>query len=178
MQARQKVDLFTFISLFYKTKNLNMNRCFLGTLKIKKFICGGWLKVTPNILRKESNQNQDQVLIFSFNHKCHVGGGGNQPVFWHERTAFQRSAFRQLTAGNDVVATIFILPFLFPPPFFPRFFILRRDLFSQKECSDQKSYLAKVAQKALKPRRPFWGPLAAILDFAGGAALQAVRECP
>ena len=27
-------------------------------------------------------------------------------------------------------------------------------------------------------RRPFWAPLAAILDFAGGAALQAVSECP
>ena len=25
---------------------------------------------------------------------------------------------------------------------------------------------------------PFWGPLAAILDFAGGAVLQAVSECP
>ena len=27
-------------------------------------------------------------------------------------------------------------------------------------------------------RPPFWGPLAAILDFAGGAALQAVSERP
>ena len=25
--------------------------------------------------------------------------------------------------------------------------------------------------------RPFWGPLAAILDFVGSAALQAVRRC-
>ena len=25
-------------------------------------------------------------------------------IFWHERAAFQRSAFRQSTAGNDVVA--------------------------------------------------------------------------
>ena len=29
-----------------------------------------------------------------------------------------------------------------------------------------------------RPCRPFWGPLAAILDFAGDAALQAVSECP
>ena len=29
-----------------------------------------------------------------------------------------------------------------------------------------------------RPRRPMWDPLAAILDFAGGAALQVVRECP
>ena len=28
--------------------------------------------------------------------------------FWHERAAFQRSAFGRLTAGNDVVATIII----------------------------------------------------------------------
>ena len=55
-----------------------------------------------------------------------------------------------------------------------------------KECSDQKTYFAKVAENAQKrrgrhlsrPRPPFWGPLAAILDFAGGAALQAVSERP
>ena len=29
-----------------------------------------------------------------------------------------------------------------------------------------------------RPPLPFWGPLAAILDFAGGAALQAVSERP
>ena len=29
-----------------------------------------------------------------------------------------------------------------------------------------------------RPCRPFWGPLAAILDFSGSAALQAVSECP
>ena len=29
-----------------------------------------------------------------------------------------------------------------------------------------------------RPSRPFWGPLAAILDFAGGVALQTVSECP
>ena len=29
-------------------------------------------------------------------------------LFWHERAAFQWSAFGQSTAGNDVVATIFI----------------------------------------------------------------------
>ena len=52
---------------------------------------------------------------------------------WHELAAFQRSAFRRSTAGNDVVATIFLR---------------------------------------------LWGPLAAILDFAGGAALQAVSERP
>ena len=42
-------------------------------------------------------------------------------TFWRERVAFQRSAVGQSTAGNDVVATIFIRLF---------FFFLRRDLFS------------------------------------------------
>ena len=48
-------------------------------------------------------------------------------------------------------------------------------LFSKKECSDQKTYLAKVdgsTQKSrsrhlFRLRRPFLGPLAAIVDFAG-----------
>ena len=51
---------------------------------------------------------------------------------------------------------------------------------------DQKMYLAKIDGGAQKPRgrhlsktrRPFWGPLAAILDFVGSAALQAVSKCP
>ena len=54
------------------------------------------------------------------------------------------------------------------------------------ECSDQKTYLAKVAWNAQKlrgrhlsrPHRLFWGSLAALLNFAGGAALQAVSERP
>ena len=107
----------------------------------------------------------------------------------HNKSQLARScgvpAFRRSTAGNDVVATIFIRIFFPPLVFFP-FFFLRRDLFSQKECSDQKTYLAKVDGNAQKPRGrhlsrpplPFWGPLAAILDFAGGAALQAVSERP
>ena len=41
-------------------------------------------------------------------------------IYWRERAAFQRSAFGRSTAGNDVVATIFIfiffLFFLFFPP--------------------------------------------------------------
>ena len=52
----------------------------------------------------------------------------NRDIFWHilgqtcwrERAAFQRSAFGRSTAGNDVVATIFIriFSFFFPPVFF------------------------------------------------------------
>ena len=34
----------------------------------------------------------------------------------HERAAFQRSAFRRSTTGNDVVATIILSLFLYPPP--------------------------------------------------------------
>ena len=56
-------------------------------------------------------------------------------------------------------------------------FLLRCDLFSLKECSGQKTYIAKVAEDAQKPRRPFWGPVAAILDFAGGAAVRQCRRC-
>ena len=44
--------------------------------------------------------------------------------FWRERAAFQRSAFGRSTAGNDVVATIFIRIFFFFSVF------LCRDLFS------------------------------------------------
>ena len=47
----------------------------------------------------------------------------------------------------------------------------------------QKTYLAKVEGSAQKPRgwhlsRPCWTFWGAILDFAGRAAFQAVRECP
>ena len=57
-------------------------------------------------------------------------------VNWHECAAFQQSAFGRSTAGNDLVATIFIslFFFFFSPVFsvFPVFFFffLRRDLFS------------------------------------------------
>ena len=92
-------------------------------------------------------------------------------------SGWSSSSFGRSTAGNDVVATILI------SLFFLRF-LLRCYLFAQRECSDQKTYLAKVAKNAQKPRgrhlsrprRLFWGPLAAIFDFAGGAALQAVSE--
>ena len=43
----------------------------------------------------------------------------NFEFFWHERAAFQRSAFGRSTAGNDVVATIFIRLFIFFSPFPP-----------------------------------------------------------
>ena len=42
--------------------------------------------------------------------------------YWRERAAFQRSAFGQSTAGNDVVATIFIRLFFFFSSFFPPIF--------------------------------------------------------
>ena len=62
---------------------------------------------------------------------------GKTFFYWHERKAFQRSAFGRSTAGNYVVATIIIslFFFLFSPPFF---FLLRGDLFSSKECLNQK----------------------------------------
>ena len=47
---------------------------------------------------------------------------------------------------------------------------------------NEKTYISKVDGNTQKPRGrhlsrppwPFWGPIADILDFAGGAALQAV----
>ena len=82
-----------------------------------------------------------------------------------------RSAFGRST-GNDVSGHykrhyfLFFLFFLFS--------FLRRELFSKKESSDQKPWGRHLS----KPRQPFLGQLAAILDFAGGAALQAVNKCP
>ena len=72
-----------------------------------------------------------------------------QNLYWYERAAFQRSLFGRCPSSgrllaNDVMATIFISLFFFFFFFFP--FLLRRDLFSWKDCSDQKTYLAKVVQ--------------------------------
>ena len=61
-------------------------------------------------------------------------------VFWHEPAAFQRSAFGRSTAGNDVVATIFISFFVvffslffFPParPFLIEGVLGSKNLFSE-----------------------------------------------
>ena len=41
--------------------------------------------------------------------------------YWRMRAAFQRTAFGRSTAGNDVVATIFIRLFFFSPRIFSRF---------------------------------------------------------
>ena len=83
--------------------------------------------------------------------------------YWHERVAFQQSAFVRLTAGNDVVATIIIILFLF-------FFLLRHvlsNLFSE-------SCLELPINQGQTP----FQTLSGIFDFAGGAALKAVSECP
>ena len=58
--------------------------------------------------------------------------------------------------------------------------------FSHRSAWVKKLFFAKLDGSAQKPRgkhisrprQPFWGPLVSILDFAGGAALQAVSECP
>ena len=68
-------------------------------------------------------------------------------------------------------------------PVFSRF--LNCLLFSLKECWNQATYLAKVDRSTqnfrgrtlTRPRRPFCDP-GGHLDFAGGAALQAVSERP
>ena len=92
--------------------------------------------------------------------------------FWCERAVFQRSAFGRSTAGNDVVATIFIRIFLFFFPFFPFFFSVvtfsHRRSARIKKLIIQKLTGAPRGRHLSRPRWPFWGPLAAILDFVGG----------
>ena len=69
--------------------------------------------------------------------------------YWRERAAFQRSAFERSTAGNYVVATIFIRLFfssffsVFPGVFFPFFSPSRPFLI--EGVFGSKTYLAKVA---------------------------------
>ena len=75
-----------------------------------------------------------------------------------------------------------------PPPFYSPIFSAFSPLrpFLIEGVLGSKTYLAKVGLSAQKPRnmhlsrppRPFWAPLAAILDLAGSVALQAVSECP
>ena len=49
-----------------------------------------------------------------------------------------------------------------------------------KKCNLEKvdgSAQKSRGRPVSRPHRPFWGPLGAILDFAGGAVLQAVWRC-
>ena len=62
---------------------------------------------------------------------------------WHKRSALQSVAIRRST-GNEVSGHYFHRYFLLFF-FFSFSFFLRRQLFSEKGCSDQKTYLAKVA---------------------------------
>ena len=90
-------------------------------------------------------------------------------VYWHKCAAFQRSVFGRSTAGNDVVATISISLFLFFPVFFPPSwpFLIEGVLGSKNLFSESWSELPKTWGRHLsRPRRPFWGALAAISDFA------------
>ena len=65
--------------------------------------------------------------------------------YWHERSALQSVAVQAVDwQRRQWPLKTSLFSFLFSPPF--HHFILRRDLFSQKECSDQKTYLAKVAR--------------------------------
>ena len=101
--------------------------------------------------------------------------------YWRERAAFQRSAFGRSTAGNDVVATIFIriffLFFSFFPPCFSHFSSVTT--FSHRSARIKKLILPKLLRTPKNlgvdsfpdpvrhfgaPWRPFW-------------ILQAVRRC-
>ena len=129
-----------------KTLILDLPEAEKQSKEKRKLLC--W---TPCISQEQENRSQ----------RKHLGTS----VRRSSRSAFGRST------GNDVSGHYKRHYFLFFFLFFS--FLLRRLLFSQKECSDQKTYLAKVDGSAPKPRgrhlsrprRPFWGPLAAILDF-------------
>ena len=95
--------------------------------------------------------------------------------YWRERASFQRSAFGRSTAGNDVVATIFIHIFFsfFPPfffPFFSRFFFSQSRPFLIEGVLGSKNLFSESCLECPKnshfgaPWRPFW-------------ILQAVRRC-
>ena len=103
------------------------------------------------------------------------------PVGWRSGG---RLAMTLVATKNNIILFSFIFSFfsyLFSFLFSPVVYFSHR-----RSVWITKMYLAKVDESALKPRgrplsrlrQPFWDPLAAILDFAGGAALQVVSECP
>ena len=72
-------------------------------------------------------------------------------TYWHKWSALQLIAISGLTCNNN-----------------------REYYFTKVVWTGQKPRVEPLS----RPRRPFWGPLAPIFDFAGCAALQAVSECP
>ena len=104
-------------------------------------------------------------------------------------TSGRRSSGRR--SGRRLLAMtqwpLFSSVFSFFSRFFPPFFFSSVATFSHRRSARIKKLilrkLLRMPKKVLgrhlsRPRQPFWGPLADILDFAGGAALQAVSECP
>ena len=75
---------------------------------------------------------------------------------------------------------IFFLSFFPPSPHL--FFFSYVDYFSNIRSSRIKKLIKQnltgASKNLSRSCRPFWGPLAAILEFAGSAALQEVSECP
>ena len=83
--------------------------------------------------------------------------------------------------ANNVVDTNSVIISHPPPPLSPLLFSSLSSIF----LIENKTYHVKAQNKwwpmfrpLSRPRGPFWSPLAAILDFAGGAALQAVTSTP
>ena len=70
--------------------------------------------------------------------------------------------------------TFFFFFLLFSYTFLIKEVLRLKNLFGKVDGSTQKSRGRPLSRL----RQLFWGPLAAILDFAGGAALQAVSERP
>ena len=81
-----------------------------------------------------------------------------------------------------LVATIFIILFFFFSGFPSPFLFSSVATVSHRRSARIKKLIQQKLFRTLKnlgetPRRTFWGTLAAILDFAGCAALQVVSEC-
>ena len=124
-----------------------------------------------NASRKKSLEILDDNYWFPFNilHLLHSNNSYTN-INWYERVAFQSVGVRWLT-GNKVSGHYNRHSFLFFS-FFPLFFLCCL-LFSEKEGSHLKPFLAKVDGSAQKPgatllsrpRQPFWRPLVAILEF-------------
>ena len=88
-------------------------------------------------------------------------------LYWHEWWAFQSIAVQAVDWHDDHFHYSF-------PPLSQEGVLGSKNLLCESCLEHPKSQGRHIS----KPRRPFWGPLAAILDFARRASLQAVSECP
>ena len=73
------------------------------------FSKGLYTLADPENMSKIKQLVNHSTLYFGLIFYTAIGAWVGTNKFWHERAAFQRSAFGWSTAGNDVVATISII---------------------------------------------------------------------